>query len=137
MAKEGVNKHLYLTLLSITNGGNTSIFNTFNSFHVFFDLLVFLIGSLTMASSQESVTNHLFCIIGRFFMQLSHRRNILKPIKELSMNAQFLKVSHLGSHDATSNNKAMHIFGRKKDNTAIISMPSGVYEKKNEVPSRK
>jgi hypothetical protein len=56
---------------------------------------------------------------------------------EYSINAQFLKVSHHHSHDTTSDKIVKHIFGERptRNNTSIISTLSGVYGKKNEVPS--
>jgi beta-lactamase superfamily II metal-dependent hydrolase len=54
------------------------------------------------------------------------------------ITSQFLKVSHHGSHNGTSNSIAKNIFTKdKKYNTAIISTLSGVYGTANEVPSPK
>ena len=62
----------------------------------------------------------------------AHKRN------EINMNSQFLKVSHHGSHNGTSNIIAKNIFsGPKSKNTSIISTLSGVYGTKNPVPHEK
>lgn len=54
------------------------------------------------------------------------------------ITSQFLKVSHHGSHNGTSNSIVKNIFTKdKKSNIAVISTLSGVYGSVNEVPSKK
>lgn len=55
-----------------------------------------------------------------------------------SISAHFLKVSHHGSHNGTSNIIAKKIFqpDSKNGNIAAISTLSGIYGKENEVPSK-
>ena len=55
-----------------------------------------------------------------------------------SISAHFLKVSHHGSHNGTSNIIAKKIFqpDSKNGNIVVISTLSGIYGKENEVPSK-
>ena len=57
---------------------------------------------------------------------------------QYSISAHFLKVSHHGSHNGTSNIIAKKIFqpDSKNGNIAVISTLSGIYGKENEVPSK-
>jgi hypothetical protein len=57
---------------------------------------------------------------------------------EYSINSQSLNVSHHGSHNASSDKIAKHIFGEhpRRENASFVSTLSGVYEEKNEVPYR-